>query len=429
MATKNYNDMVSAIRQYADHTKQAATKDIEHGGATNPANSIPARQGSKDNVGGGDNEAVHGMKDDREKNAPGIPSQAAASDADSSNLHADGGPVIGEDVNRENKDGEVGEDANTSFKGESTDTNARGVLEDPHSSQSGDAKDEAVSKPNDPLSKIAHRASNILDAVRDLNNANAKAAGAPVAQASQAPQGSVANDSVANDLSPDWHFKLASAVLHSESALKALESDLEKSAGEAAAKELIESAIHQERQFAEIGEAYSDLEKQAAEEYAQLEKQAAEEAQVIEGIYKSASAEDQSEMDKVANIHAKAISGIEEDLHKVSYMQGAKEAAMMADAEEAGMAPEAMEEEMLGADGEVTAEDVAAILELMVQSGEIDEETAMAILEQLAGGDMGGEEAMMAEGAPMDEAAMGGEDYPEEMKEASALVEELVINK
>jgi hypothetical protein len=401
MATENYNKIVSDIKALSLKMSKAAseqTDDIEHGDSqSNQQNRMPERAGGKgDNAGGGDHEAVHGMKDPADKGTASIPVQAAASGTDSSALHSDGGPIYPEDKNPENKDGEVGQDAGTASQHtqSSTGTNPREVLEGSHDYKDGDAADARATAPNTPVSEITVKASSIAQAIADLNKANGQAPAAQPKQASAAGHQEYAAQASNANPNAEFHFKIASTVLGNERCIKVLEEELQKSAGDSAARELITSAVHQEEIFSELG-------KQAAEqEQAEIEYMS-KVASEVDNIYKSASEADRAEMDKVAHVHSAALNNMESEFEKIAYMGSAEDAAAIEDSVAEGG------EAALPDEGEVTIEDVAAILDAMVQSGEIDEETAMAILEQFAAGEAG-EAAEGDMGAPMG-GDMGGE--------------------
>jgi DNA-directed RNA polymerase subunit F len=299
------------------------------------------------------------------------------------------------------------------------------------SAANGNAK-ENVSSPTESLSKIANRVSAITaklkaasscttdqvpemdkDLVATKKPKTDTVGGVPDAAANKdegktkppfgtkAMNGSsekeAANDSLAADISPEALMKLAATILTTEGGLEAVEPVLMKAAGLEAARQIMADATA----------SYTEYVKSANEQATHMEyvKQAAQqEAAELSEFLKSASESDKEQIVKIASIHQEALANIEQTFLKQAYMQGAADAAAM---EDSGG------EELPGAEGGASLEQIAQLLQAMVESGEIDEETAMAVLQELAGGAQGemppGAEGGMPAvegGSPEEEAAM-----------------------
>lgn len=306
------------------------------------------------------------------------------------------------------------------------------------STSDGNAK-ENVSSPTDSLSKIAKRVSSVVEHLKQSGSLDVKdkdekkvekpsadkIEGAPAQSsnkdvAAKAPaaktEKEAANDQIASDISPEALMKLASVIVSTEGGLEAVEPVLMKAAGIEAARQIMVQAVDSYTNFIGQQAAYEEYVKQASAEQNQ-------EDAAFEEFFKSASEQDQQQIVKFAQVHGEALNNIEDDMLKQAYMQGAEDAAAM---EDAGG------EQLPGAEGPATLEQIAQLLETMVASGEIDEQTAMGILQQLAEG-QGGEEgggaaaAAGAEAAPEEAAAAaaaGG--AGEEFKQASELCLKLI---
>jgi hypothetical protein len=243
----------------------------------------------------------------------------------------------------------------------------------------GDAKDKSVSSPTDPLSKIAKTASEIATRIKAMRGEPVKVAAAPAPVAT--------NDTVAADiqLTPEFHFKLAAEILSTEEGIAFAEKTLTKRAGQVAAHEMVKSALAAQRQFIEL-----------ANQQDELQKQAVEHSNVIEGIFKSASAEDKAQMTKIATVHQQVLATITDPEEQLAYMEGCKDAAAMMDSDAQGGGqpgqpdPAAGPEIPGGGQGPQTLEEVAQLLSQMVESKEIDPQTAQAVMKELAQAEQGG---------------------------------------
>ncbi len=305
------------------------------------------------------------------------------------------------------------------------------------STSDGNAK-ENVSSPTDSLSKIAKRVSSVVEHLKQSGSLDVKdkdekkvekpstdkIEGAPaqssnkdvVAKAPAAKtEKEAANDQIASDISPEALMKLASVIVSTEGGLEAVEPVLMKAAGIEAARQIMSQAVDSYTDFVQKQAA---LEEKLASEYI-IES---EEDAAFAEFFKAASDKDKEQIVKFAKVHGQALDNISNSMLKQAYMQGAEDAAAM---EDAGG------EQLPGAEGPATLEQIAQLLETMVASGEIDEQTAMGILQQLAegqGGEEGGGAATAgAEAAPEEAAAAaaaGG--AGEEFKQASELCLKLI---
>jgi len=151
-----------------------------------------------------------------------------------------------------------------------------------------------------------------------------------------------------------------------------------------------------------------------AEQEALIEEAEASGAFAAEEAFKSASAEDQQAIIKLAHIHQAGVAGCTDELEQHFYLEGAKAAAAM-------MEDPAMMGEEMPADynGEgVSDTDIVAVLDQLVQSGKVTPEEAAQALAILQGGGEGGGEAHPAgAGEPADDA-------PPEEKEAHAILKQ-----
>jgi len=199
------------------------------------------------------------------------------------------------------------------------------------------------------------------------------------------------------DITPDFHFKLASLILSTQEGRDFARQIIEQAHGAAEAEDIIKAATFMEQESQRLQE----LEDQGAF--------AAEE------MWKNASEDERIAIIKLANIHALAKSGLATEQEKQAYDDGAATAAGLADAGvlggAAGAAPAApagaapagpevpgAEAAPAGSDS-ITDEDIVAVLEELVQSGKIKPEEAQAILEALQQGGAEGAVPAGPEGA------------------------------
>lgn len=287
--------------------------------------------------------------------------------------------------------------SNEGKKLEDKQLNPAGTGTDVPTTTDGNAKEKS-------LDKIANRVSNIVKKIHDGNKAAATEAG-------KTEDAVAAADKLASDISPDVLMKLAATIMATEGGLEAVEPVLMKAAGIEAARQIMEQATVSYEHFVRSQQEYEQNVKAAS-----LAEQ--EEEDIFTEFYKSASAEERKDIEKFASVHSTALDALDNDMLKQAYMQGAGDAAAM---EDAGG------QELPGAEGEASLEQIAQLLEAMVASGEIDEDTAMQVLQELAGGAGGG---AGAEGAPPaeggDPAAAAAPMPEEEFKQATELVNKLL---
>jgi len=227
---------------------------------------------------------------------------------------------------------------------------------------------------------------------------------------------------------PAFHFKIASSLLATEEGMAYAQRLIEAEHGAAEADSIIKAAAFMEQQYNEL---------QSAED---------EGAKVAAQLWDAASPEEQAATIKMANAHFMARESLGSELEKQAYDDGAATAATMQDAgalqaPPAGAAPAGPDAGAAapGADagaagaapggdpsqggGEVSDEDIVAVLEQLVQSGEVKPEEAQAIMQALMGGGAGAEGGAGAApggeaGAPPADAGAGAGGPPMPPEEA-----------
>lgn len=209
--------------------------------------------------------------------------------------------------------------------------------------RNGTAIDEAVNSPTKSLDKIA------------------QLAGALQSSAQQAPaeKQATADVNMPESLEYDILTKLASIgayMLGSERGRQAVEQTIAHEAGIKEAAAIVNAA--------------GDMMKQAAA-HVTAQQQEAEAALMI----KAAAAE---------TAHTAWLNSFQTDLEKQAYMAGAQDGAAMADAEAAGVSPEAID---AASEEGMSDEEIMAMLQEAVAQGLISEEEVEAILAQAAQGD------------------------------------------
>lgn len=213
--------------------------------------------------------------------------------------------------------------------------------------RNGTAIDEAVNSPTKSLDKIAQLAGALQSSEQQ----------APVEE--PAEKQATADVNMPESLEYDILTKLASIgayMLGSERGRQAVEHTIAHEAGIKEAAAIVTAA--------------GDMMKQAAA-HATAQQQEAEAALMI----KAAAAE---------TAHKAWIDSFQTDLEKQAYMAGAQDGAAMADAEAAGVSPEAID--AASAEG-MSDDEIMAMLQEAVAQGLISEEEVEAILAQAAQGD------------------------------------------
>ena len=213
--------------------------------------------------------------------------------------------------------------------------------------RNGTAIDEAVNSPTKSLDKIAQLAGALQSSEQQ----------APVEE--PAEKQATADVNMPESLEYDILTKLASIgayMLGSERGRQAVEQTIAHEAGIKEAAAIVNAA--------------GDMMKQAAA-HVTAQQQEAEAALMI----KAAAAE---------TAHAAWLNSFQTDMEKQAYMAGAQDGAAMADAEAAGVSPEAID--AASAEG-MSDDEIMAMLQEAVAQGLISEEEVEAILAQAAQGD------------------------------------------
>lgn len=213
--------------------------------------------------------------------------------------------------------------------------------------RNGTAIDEAVNSPTKSLDKIAQLAGALQSSAQQ----------APVEE--PAEKQATADVNMPESLEYDILTKLASIgayMLGSERGRQAVEQTIAHEAGIKEAAAIVNAA--------------GDMMKQAAA-HVTTQQQEAEAVLMI----KAAAAE---------TAHTAWLNSFQTDLEKQAYMAGAQDGAAMADAEAAGVSPEAID--AASAEG-MSDEEIMAMLQEAVAQGLISEEEVEAILAQAAQGD------------------------------------------
>ena len=217
--------------------------------------------------------------------------------------------------------------------------------------RNGTAIDEAVNSPTKSLDKIAQLAGALQSSEQQ----------APVEESAEKPaeKQATADVNMPESLEYDILTKLASIgayMLGSERGRQAVEQTIAHEAGIKEAAAIVNAA--------------GDMMKQAAA-HATAQQKEAEAALMI----KAAAAE---------TAHTAWLNSFKTDMEKQAYMAGAQDGAAMADAEAAGVSPEAID--AASAEG-MSDEEIMAMLQEAVAQGLISEEEVEAILAQAAQGD------------------------------------------
>ena len=217
--------------------------------------------------------------------------------------------------------------------------------------RNGTAIDEAVNSPTKSLDKIAQLAGALQSSEQQ----------APVEEPAEKPaeKQATADVNMPESIEYDILTKLASIgayMLGSERGRQAVEQTIAHEAGIKEAAAIVNAA--------------GDMMKQAAA-HATARQKEAEAALMI----KAAAAE---------TAHKAWIDSFQTDLEKQAYMAGAQDGAAMADAEAAGVSPEAID--AASAEG-MSDDEIMAMLQEAVAQGLISEEEVEAILAQAAQGD------------------------------------------
>lgn len=279
-----------------------------------------------------------------------------------------------------------------------------------HSRGETEGVDQSEAKPEN-LKNVASDNNNFDKVATNISNIAARAAALlqpqqPVYKQATADQGQVLDQAI--ELSPEFHFKLASAILETEEGINMAESILMRHKGQMEAQQLIKDAMVAHHEFVKVAAAqqeYAQYEEAIAAQQEALIAEAYQEEVVksaaIQEIANNTTAEDQALIVKIASAHEAASEGMNED-ESAAYGAGAGDAEEMMQHEE-GESPEQEQ----GEEGPASMEELLHVLGMLVQSGEIDEQTAQQVAQELmaAEGGQGGGEEMAPEAAEGVEAA------------------------
>jgi hypothetical protein len=273
----------------------------------------------------------------------------------------------------------------------------------------GDARDAAFTSPTTPLDKIASQVraplANILrysqanggDAVK-----NASVTLAP-AQTEEAPGVGA------------FMLKLAQALLSTERGMQVAEDYLAEYEGAEQARALIQKAASDQAAFHKVAGDLNELLVAANHQFnSQLDE--------LGAVIKSASADEVTRWQKLANAHVAQLGNLDPEFHAY-YKAGSADAAMVVEAMMMGEEPG-----IPGGEGDLAPEQLEGLIAQLVQAGQLDPETAEQLLQALMGGgeemppEMGGGVPGGEEMPPeMGGGAPGGEEMPPEEKAARLL--------
>lgn len=210
-------------------------------------------------------------------------------------------------------------------------------------------------------------------------------------------------------LSAEMLTKLGQAMVATEEGRSLAESYLAKQAGIEAARNLIKSACDEQTNATLYAQQHEHLVKQA---FAEIQQDNAEIVAQLQG----ASPEEIVSFDKLAAAHAERLNCFGDPELVMFYKMGALDAAAMQEGMGEGAPPEAA---LPGAEGPLTLEQIAGLLDAMVQAGEIEPAVAAEVLQGLMGGEGG---------AAADPAAAAVDPAAEEMPPEEAVKEASVAN-
>lgn len=285
--------------------------------------------------------------------------------------------------------------------------------------EQSEAKPEApknVAPDNDNVSKMANNISDIAARAAALLQGQTQTAQPTQTVQQEQPTKQAANTTTeaqaldaAIELSPEFHFKLASAILETEEGIKMAESILMRHKGQQEAHALIKEAMVAHGEFVKAAAEQQQLEEmEALLIQDQLEKNAA-----LEQLTSQLSEEEQKTVVKIASAHSAATATLAEN-EKHAYAAGAADAENMMAQEEGAGEEESME-------GGASIEELLQVLGMLVQSGEIDEQTAQQVAEQLMAAESKGGMAGEKESSESPEEEAG----EEVAKSAFALLQQL----
>lgn len=273
----------------------------------------------------------------------------------------------------------------------------------------GDARDAAFTSPTTPLDKIASQVRGPLTNILRYSQANG---GEAVKNANVTLTQPTIEEAPGVGA---FMLKLAHALLSTERGMQVAEDYLAEYEGAEQARALIQKAANDQAAFHKVA---GDLNELLTAANQQFNSQLDELGEVI----KSASAEEVTRWQKLANAHVSQLGKLDPEFHAY-YKAGSADAAMVVEAMMMGEEPG-----IPGGEGDLAPEQLEGLIAQLVQAGQLDPETAEALLQALMGGE--GMPPEMGGGAPGGEAlppemggggAPGGEEMPPEEKAARLL--------
>ena len=254
--------------------------------------------------------------------------------------------------------------------------------ESPESVRSGDEEDKGYTSHDKKLASAKKRGSELLASLR---GAGKKTASAPSdSQPQQKQQTGEQND----QLTPEYHFKIASYVLQNEDLAQKVHELMEEDIGAQHAKLAMANALAMEEGYASYHHKVASLQQQES----QMTEEELRDSQFLQAVHGKKLSSDYSEKD---------------ELVKLAYKNAAMEAeGLMGQGLDD---PNASVEDypLAGAGEEASIEEIIATLDMMLQAGEITEEEYQMVLAEL-------EQGMAMEG--QDEMAKMANDIYEKSK-------------
>jgi hypothetical protein len=254
------------------------------------------------------------------------------------------------------------------------------------STTSGDAVDEAVKNPDTPVNKLATTQDKIasirarMAGMQGQKPEGEKAASAQEDGGKPDDENKSANtdSSIPETVTDEVRLKLANAILATEQGVAFAQQILEQDMAREKAASLITAASEENfarlQKEASLAAEYEEefLKQAALEEEAEFVQEVL--AQRFDELTKDASEEEMAKIAHMRDVYATTLDGLETDMEKAAFMQGAADDAALQEAMAAG--------EELPAD-EISIEEIAQMVEEAVASGQLSEEEAAAILQGL----------------------------------------------
>lgn len=230
--------------------------------------------------------------------------------------------------------------------------------ESPDQVRSGDEEDKSYTSHDKKLASAKKRGSELLASLR---TAGKKTAGA-------SESGNDTPERKDDDqLSPAFHFKIASYVLQNEDLAQKVHDLMEEDVGAEQAKLAMANALAMEEGYASYHHKVASLQQQES----QMTEEELRDSQFLQAVHGKKLSSDYSDKDALV---------------KLAYQNGAMEAEGLMGAGLA--APDASVEDypLAGAGEEASIEEIIATLDMMLQAGEITEEEYQMVLAELEQG-------------------------------------------